>query len=172
MRFQISLRTRERAIIAQASSLQPRLQVTIKRNNRTNNAQTSHFGWAKAIFRSPERKSESMTNAAPHFPSPFSASGSECKKESRHHPSSSMRRSYVRKDILHPAGVKRSENGLPPSLPSSSVHLECQPDYDEVSSRHQECSAIAWDAKTALIFNSSVTRRVEWFLHPIRQQIA
>ena len=119
MRFQISLRTRERAIIAQVSSLQSRLQVTIKRNNRTNNAQTSHFGWAKAIFRSPERKSESMTNAAPHFPSPFSASGSECKKESRHHPSSSMRRSYVRKDILHPAGVKRSENGLLLSLPLS-----------------------------------------------------
>ena len=144
MRFQISLRTRERAIIAQVSSLQPRLQVTIKRNNRTNNAQTSHFGWAKAIFRSPERKSESMTNAAPHFPSPFSASGSECKKRKS---ASSVRRSYVRKDILHPAGVKRSENGLPPSLPtsvpSSSVHLECQPDYDEVSSRHQECSAIA-----------------------------
>ena len=123
------------------SNRRMRLQVTIKRNNRTNNAQTSHFGWAKVIFRSPECKSESMTNAAPHFPSPFSASGSECKKESRHHPSSSMRRSYVRKDILHPAGVKRSENGLPPS---SSVHLECQPDYDEVSSRHQECSAIAW----------------------------
>ena len=116
MRFQISLRTRERAIIAQVSSLQPRLQVTIKRNNRTNNAQTSHFGWAKAIFRSPERKSESMTNAAPHFPSPFSASGSECKKRKS---ASSVRRSYVRKDILHPAGVKRSENGLLLSLPLS-----------------------------------------------------
>ena len=116
MRFLISLRTRERAIIAQVSSLQPRLQVTIKRNNRTNNAQTSHFGWAKAIFRSPERKSESMTNAAPHFPSPFSASGSECKKRKS---ASSVRRSYVRKDILHPAGVKRSENGLLLSLPLS-----------------------------------------------------
>ena len=143
MRFQISLRTRERAIIAQVSSLQPRLQVTIKRNNRTNNAQTSHFGWAKAIFRLPERKSESMTNAAPHFPSPFSASGSECKKESRHHPSASVRASLLCKEGHTSSCGREKEREWAPSLPPS-VHMECQPDYDEVSSRHQECSAIAW----------------------------
>ena len=64
---------------------------------------------------------------------------------------------------------------LPPFLPPSPLPLSIwNASRTTMKSLHVIKSAVPSPGtqKTALTFTAFVTRRVEWFLHPIQQQIA
>ena len=117
---EISPRTREQLLHPKVSLLPPtsdlnhaaikcddRASVHRHRTDRRTRAGKSESNRTVRIrVRRPSvRPSLAMTNAVPHFTSPFGASGSERRKKVGVRPL--VRRSYVRKDMLHPAGVKR-----------------------------------------------------------------